>query len=89
MPLVPLAPIARPVNGVQVQAAQTAVQNRGQMQRAEAIGQAGQMLVGLMDKYNQVVDTRNLVEAETAMRKTTQDFNQWRLDPANADESSR
>ena len=87
MPLVPLAPIARPVTGVQVQAAQTAVQNRGQMQRAEAIGQAGQMLVGLMDKYNQVVDTRNLVEAETAMRKTTQDFNQWRLDPANADES--
>lgn len=87
MPLVPLAPIARPVTGVQVQAAQTAVQNRGQMQRAEAIGQAGQMLVGLMDKYNQVVDTRNLVEAETAMRKTKQDFNQWRLDPANADES--
>ena len=87
MPLVPLAPIARPVTGVQVQAAQTAVQNRGQMQRAEAIGQAGQMLVGLMDKYNQVVDTRNLVEAETTMRKTTQDFNQWRLDPANADES--
>lgn len=87
MPLVPLAPIARPVTGVQVQAAQTAVQNRGQMQRAEAIGQAGQMLVGLMDKYNQVVDTRNLVEAETAMLKTTQDFNQWRRDPANADES--
>ncbi len=87
MPLVPLAPIARPIQGVRVQAAQQAVNTRADQQRVQAIQQAGGAVVGLLDRYNELTDTRNLVEAENEMRKATQDFNAWRLDPANADES--
>lgn len=87
MPLVPLAPIARPIQGVRVQAAQQAVNTRADQQRVQAIQQAGGAVVGLLDRYNELTDTRNLVEAENEMRKATQDFNAWRLDPTNADES--
>lgn len=87
MPLVPLAPIARPLQGVRVQAAQQAVNTRADQQRVQAIQQAGGAVVGLLDRYNELTDTRNLVEAENEMRKATQDFNAWRLDPTNADES--
>lgn len=87
MPLVPLAPIARPIQGVRVQAAQQAVNTRADQQRVQAIQQAGGAAVGLLDRYNELTDTRNLVQAENEMRKATQDFNAWRLDPANADES--
>lgn len=87
MPLVPLAPIARPIQGVRVQAAQQAVNTRADQQTVQAIQQAGGAVVGLLDRYNELTDTRNLVEAENEMRKATQDFNAWRLDPKNADES--
>lgn len=87
MPLVPLAPIARPIQGVRVQAAQQAVNTRADQQTVQAIQQAGGAVVGLLDRYNELTDTRNLVEAENEMRKATQDFNAWRRDPANADES--
>jgi len=87
MPLVPLAPIARPIQGVRVQAAQQAVNTRADQQRVQAIQQAGGAVVGLLDRYNELTDTRNLVEAENEMRKATQDFNAWRRDPTNADES--
>lgn len=87
MPLVPLAPIARPLQGVRVQAAQQAVNTRADQQRVQAIQQAGGAVTGLLDRYNELTDTRNLVEAENEMRKATQDFNAWRLDPTNADES--
>jgi len=87
MPLVPLAPIARPIQGVRVQAAQQAVNTRADQQTVQAIQQAGGAVVGLLDRYNELTDTRNLVEAENEMRTATQDFNAWRLDPANADES--
>ena len=87
MPLVPLAPIARPIQGVRVQAAQQAVNTRADQQTVQAIQQAGGAVVGLLDRYNELTDTRNLVEAENEMRKATQDFNAWRLDPTNADES--
>jgi len=87
MPLVPLAPIARPIQGVRVQAAQQAVNTRADQQRVQAIQQAGGAVVGLLDRYNELTDTRNLIEAEEVMRAKTQEFNTWRRDPANADES--
>jgi len=87
MPLVPLAPIARPIQGVRVQAAQQAVNTRADQQTVQAIQQAGGAVVGLLDRYNELTDTRNLIEAEEVMRAKTQEFNTWRRDPANADES--
>lgn len=57
------------------------------MQMAEAIGKTGVVLGNLREKYIEISDTRNLIEAENVMRAKTQEFNNWRSDPANADES--
>ena len=85
-PLFLLAPIARPLQGVRVR--RTAGHQYPRRPAAcQAIQQAGGAVVGLLDRYNELTDTRNLVEAENEMRKATQDFNAWRLDPTNADES--
>lgn len=88
MPLVPLAPIARaPVIGnvTPVQLTSNANQTA---QMGRAIGQAGETLVNLQAKYAELVDARSMIAAENVMRQTTNDFNAWRLDPQNADESA-
>ena len=88
MPLVPLAPIARaPVIGNVTPVQLTSNANRT-AQIGQAIGQAGETLVNLQAKYAELVDARSMIAAENVMRQTTQDFNSWRLDPQNADESA-
>ena len=57
-------------------------------QMGQAIQQAGETLVNLQAKYAELVDARSMIAAENVMRQTTQDFNTWRLDPQNADESA-
>jgi hypothetical protein len=90
MALVPLARIAsaptastQPQGVVRLQAG-NATQG---MQMAQAIGQVGGVALQLQEKYAELNDTRNLIEAENVMRAKTQEFNTWRMDPANADES--
>jgi hypothetical protein len=88
MPLVPLAPIARaPVIGNVTPVQLTSNANRT-AQIGQAIGQAGETLVGLQAKYAEFVDARSMIAAENVMRQTTNDFNAWRLDPQNADEGA-
>lgn len=88
MPLVPLAPIARaPVIGNVTPVQLTSNANRT-AQIGQAIGQAGETLVNLQAKYAELVDARSMIAAENVMRQTTNDFNSWRLDPQNADESA-
>lgn len=88
MPLVPLAPIARaPVIGNVTPVQLTSNANRT-AQMGQAIGQAGETLVNLQAKYAELVDARSMIAAENVMRQTTNDFNAWRLDPQNADESA-
>ena len=88
MPLVPLAPIARaPVIGNVTPVQLTSNANRT-AQMGQAIGQAGDTLVNLQAKYAELVDARSMIAAENVMRQTTNDFNAWRLDPQNADESA-
>ena len=88
MPLVPLAPIARaPVIGNVAPVQLTSNANRT-AQIGQAIGQAGETLVNLQAKYAELVDARSMIAAENVMRQTTNDFNAWRLDPQNADESA-
>ena len=88
MPLVPLAPIARaPVIGNVTPVQLTSNANRT-AQMGQAIQQAGETLVNLQAKYAELVDARSMIAAENVMRQTTQDFNTWRLDPQNADESA-
>jgi hypothetical protein len=65
---------------------QTPIPQQGE-QWAQAIGQAGGLVLQLQEKYAELNDTRNLIEAENVMRAKTQEFNTWRRDPANADES--
>lgn len=90
MARVPLAQIASAPNvstqpqGVARLQAGNATQG---MQMAEAIGKTGVVLGNLREKYIEINDTRNLIEAENVMRAKTQEFNNWRSDPANADES--
>lgn len=88
MPLVPLAPIARaPVIGNVTPVQLTSNANRT-AQMGQAIQQAGETLVNLQAKYAELVDARSMIAAENVMRQTTNDFNAWRLDPQNADESA-
>ena len=90
MALVPLAPIARAPNVSTQPLATVRLQSAGPsqgMQIAEAIGQVGAVATNLQAKYAELTDTRNLIEAEEVMRAKTQEFNTWRMDPANADES--
>ena len=90
MALVPLAPIARAPNVSTQPLATVRLQSAGPsqgMQMAEAIGQVGAVAANLQSKYAELTDTRNLIEAEEVMRAKTQEFNTWRRDPANADES--
>ncbi len=91
MPLVPLAPIAGAprTNGARVlpTAELQAGNARQGMQMAQALGQVGETLAGLQAKYAEITDARSMIEAENVMRKTTQDFNTWRMSAENADES--
>jgi len=90
MALVPLARIASaPTASIQPQAvARLQAGNATQgVQMAQAIGQVGGVALQLQEKYAELNDTRNLIEAENIMRAKTQEFNTWRMDPANADES--
>lgn len=90
MALVPLAPIASAPNVSTQPLATVRLQSAGPsqgMQMAEAIGQVGAVAANLQSKYAELTDTRNLIEAEEVMRAKTQEFDMWRRDPANADES--
>lgn len=88
MPLVPLAPIARAPAFRNVAPVQLTSNANRTAQIGRAIGQAGETLVNLKTKYDDLVDARSMIAAENVMRQTTNDFDAWRRNPENADESA-